>query len=69
MIREQVAEFWDRYTLRGVEGFALYVKVKGKAKHRRLFVPTTDVEIAERHLTEGTFLPHPIISELEEIKD
>ena len=36
MIREQVAEFWDHYALRGVEGFALYVKVKGKAKHRRL---------------------------------
>lgn len=69
IIREQMAESWDHYTLRGVKGFALYVKIKGRVKRRRLFVPATDVEIVERYLTEGTFLPHTVLSELEEIRD
>jgi hypothetical protein len=69
IIRKQMAESWDHYTLRSVTGFVLEVKVKGRAKRRRFFVPATSVEIVERHLTEGTFLPHPLLSELEEIKD
>jgi hypothetical protein len=69
IIREQQAEFWSDYTLKGIKGFAIHVKVKGRAKRRILFVSETDVETVGRHLTEGILLPFPILSSLIEIKD
>jgi len=69
VIREQHAEFWSPYTLNGVKGFALHVKVAGKAKRRMLFISEADVDTVRRHLAEGTSLPFQILSTLKEIKE
>lgn|GEM_PF-5143143 len=68
---ERLAESWDNWVdiTDDIRGYTISLKVKGRAKRRRLIVPLENVEAVERHLKDGSWVSSTMWLELELIPD